>query len=81
MLFQETTCSLLDQLNNYLFILLKSSIFQQVQNMGTSKNWILINFIEKPFFNQFMSGFAEVMSVLLRIMNFVFEYIDIQSQD
>ena len=26
--------------------------------MGTSKNWILINFIEKPFFNQFMSVFA-----------------------
>jgi len=25
---------------------------------GTSKNWILINFIEKPFFNQFMSVFA-----------------------
>ena len=28
------------------------------QNKGTSKNWILINFIEKPFFNQFMSVFA-----------------------
>jgi len=28
-----------------------------------------------------LSGFAEVMSVLLRIMNFVFEYIDIQFQD
>ena len=25
---------------------------------GTSKNWILISFIEKPFFNQFMSVFA-----------------------
>jgi len=57
-LFQETPCSLLHQLNNYLLILLKSSIFQQVQHMGTSKNWILINFIEKPFFNQFMSVFA-----------------------
>jgi len=28
------------------------------QDKGTSKNWILINFIEKPFFNQFMSVFA-----------------------
>jgi len=28
-----------------------------------------------------LSGFAEVMSVLLRIMNFFFEYIDIQFQD
>ena len=25
---------------------------------GTSNNWILINFIVKPFFNQFMSVFA-----------------------
>ena len=32
-LFQETPCSLLNQLNNYLLILLKSSIFQQVQNI------------------------------------------------
>ncbi|RTZ79488.1 MAG: hypothetical protein DSY97_05235, partial [SAR324 cluster bacterium] len=32
-LFQETPCSLLHQLNNYLLILLKSSIFQQVQNI------------------------------------------------
>jgi len=31
---------------------------QKIYLMGTSKNWILINFIEKPFFNQIMSGFA-----------------------
>ena len=32
-LFQERPCSLLHQLNNYLLILLKSIIFQQVQNI------------------------------------------------
>jgi hypothetical protein len=30
----------------------------RVKIKGASKNWILINFIEKPFFNQFMSVFA-----------------------
>ena len=32
--------------------------FMIYEHKGTSKNWILINFIEKPFFNQFMSVFA-----------------------
>ena len=32
--------------------------FADEYHKGASKNWILINFIEKPFFNQFMSVFA-----------------------
>jgi len=31
---------------------------KEITDKGASKNWILINFIEKPFFNQFMSVFA-----------------------
>ena len=50
-------------------------------NMGTSKNWILINFIEKPFFNQCMSVFAMKFLVFSeKIIDFVFEYFNIQSQ-